>query len=181
MKKIISKTVLATYPGGFRAWDNEYFEQIRERLWNKDRYRTKEESGIMDDKKTMPGSNFGYSNDRGVSMPGVMGLGRSEEESADRSLSSGYNYDDQDRPVDDETGPGNSKQEANPYLASDLVNTLFMQHYVNKSERDSRPNHTQGFVKKLLDGSPLAEVRPKRWDPDNLQRAAMKKENEHVY
>lgn len=143
MKRIVSKQITALFPGG-QLLQDEYFRQIRERLFNKSRYTKHEESGEL--KKTfieVPGLG---SNDRGHNPGAGMGLGRDENESSDRGLSSGYNDGEQ---ADDETGPGNTSKPANPYYGSDVFNELFMDLELKSQGHDES---IRGHLKKTLDG-----------------------------
>ncbi len=148
MKKIISRQVLALYPGGGLLQD-QYFRDIRERLFNKDRYTTKEDTGTYDTKKNVVTSPGMGSNDRGHNPGAGMGLGRDENESKDRSLSSGYNDGGQ---PDDETGPGHKSEAPNPYYTSDVFNGLFMDLTLKGQGYDES---IQGHLKNILKDRPV--------------------------
>lgn len=140
MKKIVSKNIVALWPGGGLLAD-EYFRSIREKLNISDRYDQKEESG--DPKKnTIPATGLG-SNDRGHNSGAGMGLGRDENESKQDGLSSGYNDGEA---AQDETGPGNTNQPVNPYYATDVLNELFLDLKLKNPEKN-RSN-----LKKILNG-----------------------------
>lgn len=132
MKKIISKQIIAL-SGDLLS--EEYFKNIRERLFNNNRYKTKEESGINNDKKTVLTSPGFGSNDRGVNQGVGSGLDRDDNETDDHSVSSGYNTGDQ---ADEETGPGNSTTVQNPYYGQDVFNGLFLNFDIENSENGDR-------------------------------------------
>lgn len=143
MKTIISKDVIALFPGG-QLLQDQYFRDIRERVFNKDRHTQKEDTGINDTKKTvlsLPGMG---SNDRGHNSGVGMGLGRDENESNNNTLSSGYN--DGEHP-DDETGPGHTSTKPDPYYASDVFNELFMDLSLKGQGKD---DSIQGHLKNIL-------------------------------
>lgn len=160
MRKIISKKIEALYPGG-QLLQDEYFRSIREKIFNKDRYKRKEDSGIHDNKKTIIETPGLGSNDRGHNPGAGMGLGRDENESKDRTLSSGYN--DGER-ADDETGPGNTKVAPDPYYASDVFNELFLDL---KLKSQGKNDSIRGHLKKILDG-PAMVAPHKRYDVNTL-------------
>ncbi len=143
MQEIVSKTVVALYPGGQLLQDN-YFKQIRERTFNQDSYRTKEDGTFKDKKTILSPTGFGP-NDR-LHNPGAgSGLGREAPEQRAKGVGSGYNDGE---PADDETGPGNSPTPGDPYAPQLLLNDMFMGLHLNKGTRDSiRQN-----MKKMVDG-----------------------------
>jgi len=159
MKTIISKEVSALYPGG-QLLQDEYFRSIRERLFNKDRYTRHEDTGINDKKKIIIDSPGLGSNDRGHNLGSGMGLGRDENESSDRTLSSGYNDGEQ---ADDETGPGHKSVPNDPYYASDVFNELFLDLDLKSQDKDSIQSH----LKTVLKGSPVVTPH-KRYNVDSL-------------
>lgn len=160
MRKIISKNVIALFPGG-QLLQDEYFRSIRERLFNKDRYTRKDDTGIFDTKKTIIDSLGLGSNDRGHNPGAGMGLGRDENESNDKTLSSGYNDGEQ---ADDETGPGHSKTPYNPYYGPDVFNELFLDLDLKSQGHD---DSVRGHLNKILHGTPM--VMPhKRHNVDEL-------------
>lgn len=158
MRSIVSKNVTALYPGG-QLLQDEYFRSIRNLLKKDDRYTQKEESGAP--KKTVTESLGLGSNDRGHNPGAGMGLGRDENESKNRSVSSGYN--DAEQP-DDETGPGYSKTPNSPYYGQDVFNELFLDLSLkSQGHNDS----IRGHLKKILHGTPM--VKPhRRHSVDNL-------------
>jgi len=159
MKRIISKQVVALFPGG-QLLQDEYFRNIRERAFNKDRNTHKEDTGNT--KKTVIETLGLGSNDRGHSIG--MGLGRDEHESSDHSLSSGYNKDNQNRPIEDDTGPGLSKQTPDPYYGSTVFNELFMDLALkNQGNNDT----IRGHLNKTLSGTPIVTPH-RRHNVDNL-------------
>ncbi len=157
MQKIISKTVLALYPGG-QLLQDEYFRQIRERTFNQDRYRTKEDAGTYKDKKNVLSPTGFGPNDR-LHNPGAgSGLGREPPEQRSKGVGSGYN---DGGPADDETGPGNSSEISDPYAPQLLLNDLYMGLHLNQGTRDSIKQN----VKKLLDG-PAVTTPHRRYQVD---------------
>lgn len=144
MKQIISKKVIALYPGG-GLLQNDFFERIREKAFNHSPYSTDEDTGINRTKKTVIKSPGLGTNDRGHNSGAGSGLGRDENESSDKSLSSGYN--DGER-ADDETGPGNTSIIPNPYHAVD-TNEVFIDLAIkNQGNNDSIADHYKGILNK---------------------------------
>lgn len=145
MKRVISKQITALWPGGGLLQD-QYFRDIRERLNWSDRYTQKEDTGIENTKKTViPQTGFG-SNDRGHNSGAGGGLGRDQNESNDNSLSSGYNNGEA---AQDETGPGQTVQQNDPYYTSDVFNELFMDLKL-KGETDK--DRVKKNLHKILNG-----------------------------
>lgn len=158
MKRTISKIVTALYPGG-GLLQEDFFDRIR----NRDKYHTEEESGINRTKKTVISVPGLGSNDRGHNPGAGVGLGRDENESSDKSVGSGYNDGGQ---ADDETGPGNSPSGRDPYFTVDWDNELFSDLALKGqgSGRDSRDG-ARTHYKDLLKETPLS-LRTKRYPVD---------------
>lgn len=157
MKVIIRQ---ALYPGG-QLLQDDYFRTIREILFNKDRNTIKEDTGIFNTKKTVievPGLG---SNDRGHNSGVGMGLGRDENESSNKTLSSGYNDGEQ---ANDESGPGNTTTQVDPYYGSDVFNELYMDLELKSGNKDSRIKH---HLKRTLDG-PQMPIRNPRYPVDRF-------------
>lgn len=145
MKHIISKTVLALWPGGGLIND-DYFTKIRDKLFNENNgYQKKEYDNITDKKNQLSPTGFG-SNDRGHNPGAGVGLERDYNESKDRGLSSGYNDGEK---ADDETGPGFSSEKSNPYYGSDVLNDLFLDLNVSGATENDKVKKN---LKKILDG-----------------------------
>lgn len=160
MKRIISKTVLARYPGG-GALEEEFFDSIRSEPF-KNKYRSNEQSGIHPTKKTIISVPGLGSNDRGHNPGAGMGLGRDENESSNRTVGSGYN---DGGPADDETGPGNTPGGRDPYFTSDWDNALFSDLALKGqgNNRDSIRSH----YRQILESPPLS-LRTKKYPVDRL-------------
>lgn len=140
MKRVISKKIVALWPGG-GLLDDDFFKRLRERTGIYDPYATKEDTGIP--KKTiLPETGFG-SNDRKHNPGAGSGLGREEMES-NLSLSSGYN---DGSAADDEIGPGFTSQRSDPYYATDVFNELFLKLKMQSGDGDVRKD-----IKRLLNG-----------------------------
>lgn len=142
MKRVISKSVFALYPGG-QLLQDEYFRSIRERVFNKDRYLRKDDSD-RPLKSIIESLGLG-SNDRGHNPGAGMGLGRDPNESKDRSLSSGYNDGET---ADDETGPGFTRVTPDPY-AGMKFNELFLDLDLKGQGHNES---IRGHLQKLIDG-----------------------------
>ncbi len=146
MKRTVSKIVTALFPGG-GLLQEEFFKNIRDRVFNRDRYSTDEESGIHRTKKTVISVPGLGSNDRGHNPGAGMGLGRDENESKDRSIGSGYNDGGQ---ADDETGPGNSPGGRDPYFTSDWDNELFSDLALKgQGKHDSIRSHYKDLLREI--------------------------------
>ncbi len=89
-------------------------------------------------------------NERAPNPGAGMSLGRDENESQDKRLSSGYNDGEQ---ADDETGPGHKSEIPDPYFTSDTNNELFMDLKLkgHGSGRDSPTAH----MRKILTDRPV--------------------------
>lgn len=145
--------MIALYPGG-QLLEDEYFRNIREKLFHKDRNTTKEDTG--ETKKTVIETPGLGSNDRGHNPGAGVGLGRDENESSDRGLSSGYNDGEQ---ADDETGPGNTSTPTDPYYASDVFNDLFLDLKIKGQGHD---DSIRGHLSNVLRGRPVP-LKHRRW------------------
>lgn len=144
MIQIVSKKVLALWPAGGLLQD-DYFKRIRERAFRADPYSQKEESGHP--KKTVLSPTGFGTNDRGHNPGAGVGLGRDENESKDKSLSSGYNDGGQAR---EETGPGQTVEPIDPYYTSDIYNELFLE--LKLKEKGTDNIKIDSNLKKLLEG-----------------------------
>ncbi len=151
MKRVISKFVTAdiSNPGSFLTED--YFDQIRDRMkWPTNRYRGKELSGVNPIKKTVISVPGLGTNDRGVNPGAGMGLGRDENESSDRRMSSGYNDGGQ---ADDETGPGQTSIVPDPDTSIKMNNELFMDlDMMGQGHNES----IRGHLKNIKNHGPVA-------------------------
>ena len=101
MKRIISKTVLALWPGG-GLLEDAFFKEVRRTLGQNPAYSQTEESGA-DKKNVIPTTGFG-SRWRENNPGAGIGTGYEGEESPSRGVGSGYNNGE--RPDVDELGPG---------------------------------------------------------------------------
>lgn len=142
MKRIISKKIVA-FQGNLL--DEDHFKRIRERMFNTDPNDTKEESGIPSYKKTVITAPGMGTNDRAPNAGTGMGLGRDSNESADKSLSSGYNDGGQ---ADDETNPGGG---SNPYYTVE-TNELFMDL---KMKGDGQKDAVAKHLNRMLSRNPV--------------------------
>ncbi len=129
MKKVFSKNVIAIYPGGGLLQD-EYFRNIRRRIFNEDPNEQKEEDGLTNKKNVGSPTGFGP-NERAHNSGVGMSTGREDPQSQARGVGSWYNDGGQ---ADDETGPGHSSTTADPY--NNLFNEMFMRHDLQKTDRD---------------------------------------------
>lgn len=158
MQEIIGKTVTALYPGG-QLLQDDYFEQVRERVFGLGRYRTKEDTGHDQNKKNVLSPTGVGANDR-LHNPGAgSGLGREPPEQRAKGVGSGYN---DGGPADDETGPGSTSQPYDPYATQTMLNDLFMDHYMRASTRDSIRHN----VRNLLGSDPVVTPH-RRYRVDN--------------
>lgn len=155
MQRIINKQVLALYPGGGLLQD-DYFNRIREKMFNSSPYSTNEPNGIERKKKTVIYTPGLGSEDRGHNPGAGIGLGRDENESQNKSVSSGYNDGEQ---ANDETGPGFTPISPNPYFTSTWDNELFSDLELKGQGRDSARKHYKG----ILDSVPV--IKPSRKFP----------------
>lgn len=156
MKLIISKNIIALTPGG-GLLEDEHFRNIRERIFNENRYRQTEDTGNYNTKKTVVTAPGMGSNDRGHNPGAGMGLGRDPEESKNRSLSSGYNDGEA---ANDETGPGNTPVHNSPYYATDVMNELFMDL---KLKGDGYYDSVSRHLNQMLNGP--AVIKPHKRHP----------------
>lgn len=101
MKRIISKTVLALWPGG-QLLEDQFFKDIQRLLGQNSHYRQTEESGAAK-KNVLTPSGFG-SRWRENNPGAGIGTGEENDEAPSRGIGSGYN--DGERPDVDELGPG---------------------------------------------------------------------------
>jgi hypothetical protein len=133
MKRIISKTVLALYPGG-QLLEDQFFENVKQLLHIKSPYTQTYDSGDTK-KNVIPTTGFG-SRWRENNPGAGIGTGEEEEESPSRGVGSGYN--DLERADIDEQGPGFSPKlpELYPY---DNDNELFIDLKM-KNEGDNLAN-----------------------------------------
>lgn len=162
MKTITSKKVLALYPGGGLLQD-QYFKELRQKMWNEDPHKRKEETG--ETKKTIIETPGLGSNDRGSSGVG-MTLGRDPNETKDQSLSSGYNQDLlRDGPIRDNDGEQTQTGLPPEQEESAYPNELFMDLDIkgqghNESIRGHQSQSIGSHLKELLKGKPI--TRPHR-------------------
>ncbi len=146
MQRVISKTVTALWPGG-QLLQDQFFRDIRERIFGQDRYTQQEDTGIDRRKKisVFPagvGSRFRENNP---------GAGQSteydEEQEAKVGVGSAYNDGEQ---ADDETGPGQTPIVPDPYWTSDWGNDLYAK--LNLSAKEAYPESIISHIKKIRQG-----------------------------
>jgi len=148
MKRIVSKQVLALYPGG-QLLQDQYFNEIREKVFGKDpKYNLTEDTAPHQDKKNVIRSPTTFGPNDRLHNPGAgMGLDREDTQSKARGVGSGYN--DGEHP-DDETGPGNTSVTPDPYYTSDVFNELFLKLRMNQ-----RNDSIQSHLKSLMNRTPV--------------------------
>jgi len=117
MLKVISKLISADFSNPGSPMNETYFDQWLDQMgWTN---RSKQKKNVI----SVPGMG---SNDRGHNPGAGMGLGRDENESKDKTLSSGYNNGDSAQQSDNnEAGPGFSPSGTNPYFNQNVDNQLF--------------------------------------------------------
>ena len=171
MLKIQSKKVLS-----FRTnprIDEQFFDQVQEHLnpiGPTDPNKKKYDSGKPRMTQVDQWLGMGGSEDRATSAgPGVgMSLGqedgREDELHKDHSLSSGYNADDHDGPVQDDSGPGLTPTTPDPYNAV-RTNELFLDQELMSGGRD-KSRMIRQFVDKILNGPDV----PRRHERHSVDR-----------
>lgn len=150
MIRIISKKVLALYPGGGLLQD-DFFKKIRQQ----DPYDQKEDTGIYNRKKnTLDDDDAGFGSNTRRDNP--VGQTHPDQDGTSPPGATSYNMDG--GPPNDETGPGNSPEGSNPYYTVD-TNEHFMDidKFTNKN-RDRIHNNLQ----QVLKGKPLQPRTPVR-------------------
>ncbi len=163
MRTIISKQVIALYPGG-QLLQDQYFKDIRQRIFNEDPHKQKEDAGTERAKKNTLWSptTFGP-NDRQHNPGAGSGLDREPTQQKARGVGSGYNDGEA---ADDETGPGNTSVVPDPYYASDVFNEIFLKHRIEQSGNQSPKNDSiKKHLNEVLSGP---SVRTRAFNVDSL-------------
>jgi len=161
MKTVISKNITALYPGGGLLQD-QYFKDIRQRIFNEDPHIQIEDAGNQHPKKN---TLFPYlsTNDRQHNPGAGSGLDREPTQQKARGLGSGYNDGEA---ADDETGPGNTSVTPDPYYTSDVFNEMFLKHKIEQSGNKSPKNDSsKRHLDSVLSGP---SIRTRSFNVDNL-------------
>ncbi len=162
MKTVISKNITALYPGG-QLLQDQYFKDIRQRLFNEDPHKQKEDAGNNRDKKTVQSPTGFGPNDRQNNPGAGMGLDREPTQQKARGVGSGYNDGEA---ANDETGPGNTPVQTDPYYTSDVFNEIFLKHKIDQSGNQSPKNDSiKSHLDKTLYGP---SVRTRAFNVDSL-------------
>ena len=161
MKKITSKQVIALWPGGGLLQD-QYFKDIRQRLFREDPHKQEEDTGSYRAKNNTLRSptTFGP-NDRQHNPGAGMGLDREDTQSKARGVGSGYNDGEA---ADDETGPGFSSVTTDGYYTSDVFNEEINKLNLTNTDKTTREKVLSN-LKGIMYGSP---VRTRAFNVDNL-------------
>ena len=162
MKTIISKKVIAL--SGGQLLQDQYFKDIRQRIFNEDPNIQKEDAGNERSKKNTLWSPTGFGpNDRQNNPGAGSGLAREPTQQKARGVGSGYNDGEA---ADDETGPGNTSVTPDPYYTSDVLNEIFLKHRIEQGGNQSPKNDSaKRHLDSVLYGPP---IRTRSFNVDDL-------------
>jgi hypothetical protein len=159
MKKITSKQVIALWPGG-QLLQDQYFKDIRQRLFREDPHKQKEESGHQ--KLNSPAATGFGPNERQNNPGAGMELERQDRQQKARGVGSGYNDGES---ANDETGPGNTPTRPDPYNAINAFNSEEMNRLnLTNNDKNSREK-VLSHLKNIFYGPP---VRTRSFNVDTL-------------